>query len=70
MTYTMTKKRSTYLIEENLLKALKAMAVDKRWNFTTVVEVALEKLLKENEYLDSNGNLTQKALKDKDEKDA
>ena len=57
----MAKKRSTYMIEEDLITAMKAMAGDQRWSFTTVVEVALEKLLKENEYLDEAGNLTPKA---------
>ena len=68
MTYAMPKKRSTYLIEEDLLKALKAMAVDQRWSFTTVVEVALENLLKQHEYLDENGKLTDKAKKDEETK--
>jgi len=58
---TMTKKRSTYFIEEDLITALKAMAGDQRWTFTTVVEYALEKLLKENHYIDEAGNLTEKS---------
>ena len=58
---TMPKIRSSYLIEEDLITAMKAMAGDQRWSFTTVVEVALEKLLKENDYLDEDGNLTHKA---------
>lgn len=64
MTYAMPKKRSTYLIEEDLLKAMKAMAADQRWSFTTVVEVALENLLKKHEYLDEDGNLTEKVKKE------
>ena len=60
---TMTKKRSTYFIDEELLTALKAMAFDERRTFTSVIEFALEKLLKESEYLDEAGKLTEKSKK-------
>jgi len=50
------------MIEEELVKAMRKMAADNRWSFTTVVEIALEKLLKENEYLDKNGRRTDKAM--------
>jgi len=59
---TMPKIRSTYMIEEEIVKAMRKMASDNRWSFTTVVEIALEKLLKENEYLDKNGRRTDKAM--------
>ncbi|MBW4444962.1 MAG: hypothetical protein KME10_27995 [Plectolyngbya sp. WJT66-NPBG17] len=58
----MPKKSVTYRLDEKLIEAMKAMAVDRRWDMTTVVEVGLESLLKASGYLDEKGNLTDKVI--------
>jgi len=52
------------MIEEELVKTMRKMAADKRWSFTTAVEVAIEKMLKDDGYLDKDGKPTDKALDD------
>jgi len=57
----MPKKRATYRLEENLLIGMRALAAERRWDLTTVVEVAVEELLKSTGYMDKAGNLTDAA---------
>ncbi|GEM_PF-1695881 len=61
MLSVMPKKRATYRLEENLLTGMRALAAERRWDLTTVVEVAVEELLKSTGYMDSAGNLTDAA---------
>jgi len=39
---------------------MKALASDRRWDMTTVVEVAIENFLKAADYMDKDGKLTDK----------
>jgi hypothetical protein len=66
MTYTMAKKRATYRLDEDMLRAMKALAADRRWDVTTVVEVAVENLLKAGGYMDPSGKLTDKVPNEED----
>ena len=66
MTYSMPKKRATYRLDEDLLLAMKALASDRRWDMTTVVEVAIENFLKAADYMDKDGKLTDKVKTSKD----
>lgn len=61
MLSVMPKKRATYRLEENLLTGMRALAAERRWDLTTVVEVAVEELLKSTGYMDNAGNLTDAA---------
>jgi hypothetical protein len=58
----MPKKRTTYRLEQELLRGIKALAIIKRWDQTTVVEVGVEELLKAQGLMNEKRQLTDKAL--------
>jgi hypothetical protein len=60
----MPKKAVTYRLDEDLLKAMKAMAADRRWSATTLIEYSVESVLKTAGYLDEKGKLTDKVSED------
>ncbi len=58
MTYLMAKKRKAYRLDEGMITAMEILSAMRRWDQTTVVEVAIESLLKQEGVTDELGRLT------------
>lgn len=58
----MVKKRVNFRFEQELIDGIKVLASVKRWDQTTVLEVAIEEYLKSEGILDDKNKLTDHAL--------